>query len=263
MLAVNVIVPLAAVILIWLFPVPPAVRGGIVLMAVSPMSPFVPSKRVALDGDKTYGYGLYASLALLSIIILPLTVALLANIYEVTVPLGVSPVAEKVGLSVVLPLAVGLVLRQLLPGAARRLALVMQRIGQIVLVLCLIPIVVGSWSAMVDLVGNGALLAMALTSAIALAGGFWLGGPGEADREALATAAGRHPGLALMIAGVAGADKSVTAAIVAFLLVGLVVGAIFGIWAKRRAAAQVSKLRRLFTRGSGLRVGLRSSTPAR
>src|SRR5436190_5486569 len=214
-LAVNVIVPLAAVILIWLFPVPPAVRGGIVLMAVSPMSPFVPSKRVALTEDKSYGYGLYASLALLSIVIVPLTVAILANVYEVTVPLGVLPVAKKVALSVLLPLAVGLVLRQLLPGMARRLALFLQRIGQLVLVLCLVPIIVVSWSAMVDLAGNGALLAMALTSAIALTGGYWLGGPEAADRQALATtAAGRHPGLALMIAGAAGADKSVTAAIV-------------------------------------------------
>jgi BASS family bile acid:Na+ symporter len=78
---------------------------------------------------------------------------------------------------------------------------------------------------------------MALVSAVALLGGHLLGGPTLGGRGSLAMASAvRHPGLAMMIAGANTTDKHATAAILGFLLVGLVVAIPYQLWIKRRAA---------------------------
>jgi len=98
-----------------------------------------------------------------------------------------------------------------------------------------IPVIVSLWPAISTLAGDGALLAMALTSAAGLAAGHLLGGPGLGDRGALAqTAVTRHPGIAILIANAAGGDKRVTAAVIAFMLVGLVVAIPYQVWLSRR-----------------------------
>jgi BASS family bile acid:Na+ symporter len=78
---------------------------------------------------------------------------------------------------------------------------------------------------------------MALVVAVALAGGHLLGGPDLNDRGALAlVACARHPGVALTIAEAADADKRVGAAIVMFLLIGLIVSMPYQLWIRRRVA---------------------------
>ena len=234
-LAVNVIVPVAAAIAIQLFPLTPVVRGGIILMAVSPVPPLVPGKVVKIGADKSYAYGLYTALALLSVVIVPMTVAIISRAYGVTVSLGLLAVARNVTLTVILPLLIGLALQRLLPAQAAALSGILSKLAMGLLVIAFVPLLIAVWPAILALVGNGTVLAMALVAAIALAAGHWLGGPERADRGALAMAAAtRHPGIALMIAGAAGADKAVTAAILNFLLVGLVVAIPYQLWLKHR-----------------------------
>jgi BASS family bile acid:Na+ symporter len=76
---------------------------------------------------------------------------------------------------------------------------------------------------------------------ISLAGGHWLGGPDRLDRGTLAIASAvRHPGIAMMIANANFADKRITAAVLLFLLVGMVVGAAYKQWIKRTIPAAAS-----------------------
>jgi BASS family bile acid:Na+ symporter len=237
-LAVNMIVPAAAVVICAVLPETQVVRAGLLVMAVSPVPPLVPGKALRTGASKSYTYGLFAALALLSVVIVPVSVAILAPLYGAVIPLGPFAVAKNVGLSVVLPLAAGLAIRNFMPASARRLGPLMAKISMVLLLAAFLPILVLAWPAMVAMANNGAYLAMALLAAVALLAGHLLGGPERSARVALATAAAtRHPGIALMIAGTATDDKRITAAIVAVMLTALVVSIPYQIWLKRSSPA--------------------------
>ena len=237
-LAVNVIVPVAAAILVGLFPLSPVVKMGILVMAVSPVPPLVPGKGLKAGGDRVYALSLYASLVLLSIVIVPATVAILAHIYGSSVSVSPLQIAENVAIGVVAPLLAGLALHAVAPAFSEKVAPTLRRLSMLVVLLIVIPVIVSLWPAISTLAGDGALLAMALTSAAGLAAGHLLGGPGLGDRGALAqTAVTRHPGIAILIANAAGGDKRVTAAVIAFMLVGLLVAIPYQVWLGRRMRA--------------------------
>lgn len=244
-LAVNVIVPLAAVLLVFVFPLTPIAKAGVLLMAVSPVPPLVPGKELKVGAGKPYAYGLYVALILLAIVFVPLTVAIVARLYGADVAIPPSMIARNVALTVLAPLAVGLAIGRLAaPAFVHKFVPILRTVAMILLLLALIPMLVVVWPAMLHLIGNGTVLAMALTAAIALGAGHLLGGPNLPDRAALAvTAATRHPGIALMIATANNADKRVQAAIVGMLLVGLIVSIPYQLWLKRRAPMAAAELR--------------------
>jgi hypothetical protein len=135
----------------------------------------------------------------------------------------------------VLPLAAGLLFHGLSPAFSERLSPILGKAASVLLLIAAIPVLMAIWPAMAALAGNGTLLAMALLAVIALTGGHLLGGPAREHRAALAMAAAtRHPGIALMIAGAAQADRRVTAAILAVALVGTLVTAPYQFWVRRR-----------------------------
>ncbi|MFC3079968.1 hypothetical protein ACFODL_17845 [Phenylobacterium terrae] len=235
--AVNMVVPLAAVALIALFPLPAVAKAGILLMAVSPVPPLVPGKEMKLGGAKNYAYSLYVTLILLAVVLVPATVAALSAFYGVHVALSPAVLGRNVLLTVLVPLVLGMLVRHGAPVLAERLAPWFARISSLLLLVALVPILIKLWPAMLDLVGDGVVLAMALVSLVALAGGHILGGPDPHHRSALAvTAATRHPGIALMIATANSADPKVPAAIIGFVLVGLLVSLPYQRWVKGQAA---------------------------
>jgi len=240
-LAVYVVVPIAALVMVSLFPLEPAVRGGILVMSVSSVPPVAPEKGLKAGGSANYTYGLYAALVLLSVIIVPTSVALVSSLYGVSVPLSPLPVATEVLEKVIAPIAAGLVIGWFAPRFAERAAPLLGRLATILLAIAVAPILVLTFPAILGLVGNGTVLAMALVAAIALAGGQLLGGPGPRHGASLAMmAATRHPGIALMIVGAAGIEhpgqRPIAAAIIAFLLVSTLVAIPYQMWVRRRRA---------------------------
>jgi BASS family bile acid:Na+ symporter len=235
-IAVNVVAPVGAAIIIGLFPLTPLVRTGIIVMAVSPVPPFVPGKALRAGGGKSYALGLYAALSLLAVIIVPVTVAILSRAYGVSIDFSPLALLRKVAVYVILPLAIGLAVRRYWPARADRIAPPLVKAAMLVLVIVVVVLLALMWPRIMALIGNGTFLAMALVSAIALLAGHHLGGPNPSDRGALAVAAAtRHPGIALMIANAAG-HREAAAAIVAFALVGLLVTVPYQLWSKGRAA---------------------------
>lgn len=236
-LAVNVVVPIAAAVMISLFPLPLVVKAGIMLMAVSPVPPLVPAKELKVGGGKAYSDGLYIALVVASVVIVPLTVALLGRVYGHQVAVPAWAVARSVALTVLLPLGVGLGIKRLAPAFATRIAGLVEKAAMVMIVVAFIPLLIAVWPHIVALIGDGMLVAMFLVSLVALLGGHLLGGPTLGHRGALAVASAvRHPGLAMMYANAITTDKRVTAAILAFMLVGLAAGAPYQMWLKRRVA---------------------------
>lgn len=233
--AVNLAPPLVAAVLIAIFPLDPSSKAALMLMAVSPAPPFVPSKELKVGGHRAYAYGVYVALAVLAVVIVPAMVEILARVYRV--PLSISPVtvAGKVMLGVLMPLAVGLAIRRRAPAFAERAAPLAAKIGMALVLVVALPILILLWPKLAGLAGDGTIAAAVLMVAAALVAGHLLGGPDLQDRAALAvTAATRHPGIALMIATASAAEKTVSLAIILVLLAGLVAVIPYQMWLKRR-----------------------------
>src|SRR5690606_26851709 len=172
--------------------------------------------------------------------LVPLTVAILATVFAREI--GISPlaVARIVSFTVLLPLAAGMALRRWFP-TTERLSPLIGMIGTVLLVLVLALLIARLWPSMMELVGDGTLLAIVAVTLIGSAVGHFLGGPSADGRTVLALAtAARHPAVALAIASLTD-EELAPAAIVLALLVGAVTAAPYTAWRKRvrarRAAA--------------------------
>lgn len=232
---ITVVVPAFATLLAAVLSLKPTVEAAILLMAVSPLPPFLPGKGIKLGGRKPYVYGLLVAVSLLSIVIVPVSVEIIAAGRGVNVSISPDAVAGMVFKMALLPLAVGMVIRQFWPSRAKRAAPVAEKIGMIVLVISLVPLVADLWPAMADLIGNGSIAAIVAVVVVGLVSGHMLGGPNPLDRATLAiSSALRHPGIAMLIAGANSAEPNVKAAILLFLIVGLLTEIPYKVWYKRR-----------------------------
>lgn len=233
-LAVEIIPPLAAAALIWLLPLEPVVKAGIMLMAISPVPPLVPGNELGIGARKEYAYGIYVAMALLTIIAVPLVFDLAARLFGHGRTLPFHLIAATVGTGVLIPLGLGVLVQRIAPDIAHRAAPWVYRLSMLLVVVVFLPILVSIWPAIQHLIGNGAVVAMAALALITLIGGHLLGGPADLDRATLAVASSvRHPGIAMLIANTAFNDKRVTAAVLLYMLVSMVVGALYKAWFKR------------------------------
>jgi BASS family bile acid:Na+ symporter len=237
-LAVNLVTPVAGAVLIALFPLSAPAELGLMLMAVSPAPPFLPGKVMRGGAQRAYAYGLYATLIILAVAVVPAMVALLSRFYGVRLAIGPAEVARQVAVTVLLPLGAGVLARWRFPEVAERAAPVIGRIALLLVVAAALVVVVALWPKMWALVGDGTVAAAMLMVVAALVAGHLLGGPAPSDRACLAvTAATRHPGIALMIARANDLDKRVSAAIVLVMLAGFVAVAPYYVWRRRTSRA--------------------------
>src|SRR5204862_7976072 len=113
--AVNLVVPLAAILIVLVLPIDQPVKQGIVIMAVSPLAPLIPGRLLKAGADASVAVGLYFWLLVLAVAIVPLTVALLGAVTEVVVFLPAGEIARLVFPSVLVPLVAGLTIGEILP----------------------------------------------------------------------------------------------------------------------------------------------------
>jgi BASS family bile acid:Na+ symporter len=237
-LAMFVVVPLFATLLAQLFSLHPPVKAAIVLMAVSPVPPFLPTKQRKFGGSTSYVYGLLVAASLLAFLYLPLALEVLGRVFHRQINPAAGPIAKVVLISVLVPLGVGLALRQVAPGLADRIEPWVSRLANGLLLAALVPILVTTGPGILTLIGNGTIVAFAAVVVVGLIAGHLLGGPHPGDRPILALAAAtRHPGVALAIANSNfPGEKLVLAAVMLFVLVNLGVTLPYAAWCKRRHA---------------------------
>jgi BASS family bile acid:Na+ symporter len=238
--AVNLVVPLVAILLVELFQLEPIVKAGIVLMAVAPLSPAVPVRMLKVGATPSFAIGLYVVLVLLSIVIVPLTLAILSRIYPVDVRFTLQAAARLAISSILIPLLIGIVVGTFLPAVAQRAVKPARLLSSAGLLLCLALVTMMMWDEMTALLGNGALLVIFLTIAAGLLAGRVLGGPGRNDRAALSAAAAlRHPGIAGAIIAENFAGAGIEAVTMLFLFVSVLTTAIYFAANKTRGPAGI------------------------
>jgi BASS family bile acid:Na+ symporter len=245
LLALNVIIPLVAAMLVAAFDLDPAVKIALVALAVSPVPPVLPGKQLKAGRSQSYVLGLLVTEAVLAIVLVPVTLALIGAALGREVRVAPGVVARIVLTTVLAPIAAGLVVRRLAPSLAERIEPALSRLGSILLLVAVVPIVVVAWPAISSLIGNGTLVALAVLALAGLGVGHVLGGPDEDDRTALALAgASRHPGVAIAIAAAMFPGvKLAPAAILLYLLVSAVVAAPYVASRRQRHATPPAALR--------------------
>jgi bile acid:Na+ symporter, BASS family len=233
LLAIFVIVPIVAVALAHAFDFPHAAEIAMIALAISPLAALVPVNMIKVSRRFSFPAGLMAMVALLSVVVVPLLVALVGRFLGWSSLVSPLRAAGMVAAIVLLPLVAGMVVRALRPVLADRIELPTSLVGTIVLRLATLALLLTSLHAIWALIVNGTVIAIAVVVAVGFAAGHVLGGPHTDGRTVLALAGGfRHPAVALAIAA-ASSEPHFTAAIVLYLLLGDIVGLPYTIWRQR------------------------------
>lgn len=236
LLAMGVVVPFVAAVLAAVFDLYPPVEIALLLLAVSPVPPILPGKQLKLGGHASYVYGLLVTAALFAIVLVPLMIEVLGWVFQRDAHIAPAAIAKVVLITVLAPIVAGLAVRHFAPALAERIASFVTRLGTVLLVAGLLPILITAWPGIVSLIGNGTILAIAAVVIAGLIAGHLLGGPDPDDRTALAIASAmRHPGVALAIAKVNFPDeKLVFAAVLLFAVVNVIVTIPYAAWRRRQ-----------------------------
>jgi bile acid:Na+ symporter, BASS family len=236
LLAMDVVMPLLALALAAAFDLHPAIRIALVALALSPVPPVLPGKQLKAGGSSSYVYGLLVTAALFSIVYIPLALGAIDAFIPASVHLPAKQVALIVGEGILVPLAIGLVIHAVIPGLATRAAKPLRIVGMVLLVVPVLALIVKVAPDMLQLVGNGTLVAVAVFVIVGLVAGHLLGGPDPHERVVLALAtSSRHPGVALAIATANFPDeKLVLPAVLMFLLAGAILSIPYVKWQSSR-----------------------------
>jgi BASS family bile acid:Na+ symporter len=200
-LAVLIVMPIVAVAMEKLFEFDRAAELALVALSLSPIPPLLPSKTDRAGGEHGYIVALLLSLALISIVAVPASGALLGVIFHREFEMSMGAVAKVVLMMIVAPLLVGVFLRRRWPAGAAKLAPIVAMIAKILLPLAVIALLAAAWRGIYDAIGDGSILAIVAFVLIGLAVGHFMGRPerGHSTVLGLATAC-RHPAIALTIA---------------------------------------------------------------
>lgn len=225
LLAMNVVLPVAALLIIIYFDLKPPVEIALIVLAISPVPPILPPKLLKLVTRDDYVYGLLVASAVLAVVLIPLTLAIISSATGRDLHIDPALVARSVATSVLLPLGVGLLIRHFLPGLANRITGAVSTIGTLLLAAAMLAIFIVGWRGFRTLIGDGTLLAFIAFTLLALAVGHLFGGPRGDDRTVLAlSCASRHPGVAIAIGAALFPDQKKLIAVA--VLLDLIVAAI-------------------------------------
>jgi BASS family bile acid:Na+ symporter len=200
LLSMLVLAPLLAVALAKGLDLPIAVKIAIVMMAVSPVPPFLPKKAIRAGGSQSYIISLLAISAMVSIASAPLSLQLLDDLFGLAMNIPPIAVARPLLVSVLVPLVAGLIVARVAPQISAKWTRIVAGVGSILLAAVVLPQLVPLAPALRELVGDGTLLAIAAFALATLFIGHLLGGPVEEHRSVLALCtATRHPFIAIAL----------------------------------------------------------------
>jgi BASS family bile acid:Na+ symporter len=243
--AVLVVVPLLALVVARAFALARGAEIGLVLMAIAPGAPVALRRSLDAGGHSAFAPGLQMSVALLAVVSMPLSIAVLNPYYAGHASAPPEHVARQVFFAQLLPFMAGMALRRVAPGAAGRLERPLRRLGAWLMLALAVVALIDVWQPTVD-AGWRVATSVAVVTTVALAVGHALGGPEAETRTAVAiTSATRNAGLALLIAALNSAPPAITATILAYVVISMLIVLPYALWRRRapRAVPLVGKLR--------------------
>ena len=240
LLSVIVVVPGIVGVLLWAFPLPPAVATGLAVLAAAPGAPLTTKRTEMAGGELPYAVNLQLTLALLAVVVTPLILSVYFSIFDLLIE-RVAPleVARQIAQVTFLPVVAGFLIRRFLPGVAARIGNPLRVLANILLIILVLMVVVllvlvPDLRGMLNL-GWPATVAIVLIVALSLAAGHLLGGPTQEKRAVLAVASiARNVGLALFMAGLTDYGQKFVPTLLTYMILGGFLAVPYAVWSKRR-----------------------------
>ncbi|MET0657613.1 MAG: bile acid:sodium symporter [Steroidobacteraceae bacterium] len=237
LLAVFVIMPAVAVLLVRTFDFRYAVEVTLVALAISPLPPLLPKKETKAGGSAAFALGLMAWLALLSIVLIPAALKLLELYYGRELAIAPRSLVQILMMSVLLPLVAGVLVRAALPRMAQKVAGPLNMTANVLLVVGALVLLIGALPAIGKLIGQGTLVAMIIFTLAGLLTGHILALPQREHSVVLAlSTACRHPAIAFAVATANFPHEPVGATVLLYLLVAGIVCVPYVLWNRQRKA---------------------------
>jgi BASS family bile acid:Na+ symporter len=228
LLANFVIVPLLGVLIAKLFRLPPLVATGFLLMAIAPGVPFVLLGVRKKGGRLGLAVELAVLLPLISLVTVPLTAALVLPT-ETSGELPLKQFVVTLLLFQVLPLLIGIVVGDRAPSIAPRLARISQLVFFATILVVLILLAPKFVSSVALVYGSHGMLAILCLTLLSMATGWLLGGPAHEDQRILGIGTTlRNIGLCLVISTASFREPLITATILTYLLIQIIISSVFG-----------------------------------
>ncbi|MFN6500250.1 MAG: bile acid:sodium symporter family protein [Nostoc sp. DedQUE01] len=241
LLAVVVLVPLVVIFLLKLFNLPPEVMIGLALLAASPGAPLTTKRSQQAGGRFHYSASLQLTLAILAVFVTPITLAIFAALFEsISQKVAILEVARQVIMVQLLPVSLGILMQKFAPTFTEKIAKPLTFIANsLFLVLIVLACILGL--PLFSQVWKLPLVAIAIMVIASLGIGHALGRFDDDTRSTLAIfCIARNFGLALFIAILNHVQQQVIATLIAYLILGAVIGGFYSIWNKRKLEKQPS-----------------------
>jgi BASS family bile acid:Na+ symporter len=215
-----ILVPILAYLILLVIPLEQGLATGLIIMATAAGAPFLPKLAQVAKGNMAFSVGLMTLLMVVTIIYMPIVLPLLLSGVEV----NPWDIAQSLIFMMLIPLAIGLLIKTRYESIAESLQPHMSQASTVAIVLLLVSALVLNFSAIVGLIGTGAILAILIFLIVALVLGYVLGGPEAGTRSVLGLGtAQRNLSAALVVAGQNFADDpNVLVMVLVAGLIGLV-----------------------------------------
>ncbi len=179
-LAANfLLVPLLAYVIVRVIPLEQPLQIGLIVLSTAAGAPFLPKLVQVARGNIAFGVGLMAMLMVVTVAYMPLVLPLLLP------GVSVNPwdIAKSLIVLMLVPLAIGLLIRSHSPETASDYAPLMSKVSSLCLVLILVVGLGLNVSNIIALVGTGGIVALLAFIVGSLAIGYLLGGSDPSIRS--------------------------------------------------------------------------------
>lgn len=192
---------------------------GLLVLGCTAGAPFLPKLAERARGDIAFAVGVMVLLMVVTIGYLPVVLPLL--LHGVTV--DPRKIARSLVLLMLLPLAIGLVVKARLENLAARVRPLLNVISNISLFSLLVLITAANLNKVVQVFGSRAILAGLLFIALGFGIGWLLGGPGGDTKRVLALGtAQRNIAAALVVATESFSDQKVVVMVTVIAIISLI-----------------------------------------
>lgn len=219
-LAANfVLMPIVALSLARVLRLDEQFANGLLVLGCAAGAPFLPKLADLAKGSVAFAVGIMVLLMVGTVIYLPIVMPLLAE----GVSVNPMQIAQSLVLLMLLPLAIGLVLRARFEAVAARVKPWLDQLSSISLILMIVLIVAINIDKVLQVFGTRAILAGLLFIALGYCVGWALGGPGGDTRRVLALGtAQRNIAAALVVASQSFSDPKVVVMVTVVAILGMV-----------------------------------------
>jgi len=172
MLAANFIfAPLLMVGALYLVPFNPALKAGLLIFSLGAGAPFLIKLTQTAEHDLALGAAVMMLLMIVTVIYVPLVLPLVLS----GVSVNALAIARALLLQMLLPIGVGMLAAQLLPGLSKTLQPLVGGLGNIAMYAMVVATLVGYFPNLLQIIGTGAFLVGLLFVAAAFGVGYLAG----------------------------------------------------------------------------------------